>query len=128
MLLSFVIVMISRHDSFHTIITITITIMIILMAMTRMMVIMKCHLQSHCPIMNHWHPLCNFKPTIVTTITTITPLLYSYQWYSTRKYINNMNNHNNISVEDFIYNHALMCGRDGAVKQWLGQYGAAKAC
>lgn len=33
-----------------------------------------------------------------------------------------------ISVEELIYNHALTCGRDGAVKQLLGQHDAARAC
>jgi len=32
------------------------------------------------------------------------------------------------SVEELIYNHALASGRDGAVKQLLGQYEAARAC
>eukprot|EP00586_Coscinodiscus_wailesii_P000427 CAMPEP_0172488052 /NCGR_PEP_ID=MMETSP1066-20121228/17403_1 /TAXON_ID=671091 /ORGANISM="Coscinodiscus wailesii, Strain CCMP2513" /LENGTH=895 /DNA_ID=CAMNT_0013255033 /DNA_START=317 /DNA_END=3004 /DNA_ORIENTATION=+ len=32
------------------------------------------------------------------------------------------------SVEELIYNHSLSCGRDGAVKQLLGQYDAARAC
>lgn len=31
-------------------------------------------------------------------------------------------------VEELIYNHALSCGRDGAVKQLLGQFEAARAC
>mmetsp|Transcript_28615 Transcript_28615/g.42331 ORF Transcript_28615/g.42331 Transcript_28615/m.42331 type:complete len:1152 (-) Transcript_28615:256-3711(-) len=33
-----------------------------------------------------------------------------------------------VSVEELIYNHALACGRDGAVKQLLGQYDAARTC
>ncbi len=32
------------------------------------------------------------------------------------------------SVEELIYNHSLGAGRDGAVKQLLGQYEAARAC
>ena len=32
------------------------------------------------------------------------------------------------SVEELIYNHSLACGRDGAVKQLLGQYDAARSC
>ena len=32
------------------------------------------------------------------------------------------------SVEELIYNHALASGRDGAVKQLLGQYEAARSC
>ena len=35
---------------------------------------------------------------------------------------------NIVGVEELIYNHALVCGRDGAVKQLLSQYDAAKAC
>jgi serine/threonine-protein kinase ULK2 len=31
-------------------------------------------------------------------------------------------------VEELIYNHSLACGKDGAVKQLLGQYEAARAC
>eukprot|EP00542_Grammatophora_oceanica_P010541 CAMPEP_0194037636 /NCGR_PEP_ID=MMETSP0009_2-20130614/9976_1 /TAXON_ID=210454 /ORGANISM="Grammatophora oceanica, Strain CCMP 410" /LENGTH=974 /DNA_ID=CAMNT_0038679879 /DNA_START=117 /DNA_END=3041 /DNA_ORIENTATION=- len=31
-------------------------------------------------------------------------------------------------VEELIYNHSLACGRDGAVKQLLGQYDAARSC
>ena len=31
-------------------------------------------------------------------------------------------------VEELIYNHALTCGREGAVKQLLGQFEAARAC
>ena len=31
-------------------------------------------------------------------------------------------------VEELIYNHALNCGREGAVKQLLGQFDAARAC
>eukprot|EP00540_Astrosyne_radiata_P000215 CAMPEP_0116869670 /NCGR_PEP_ID=MMETSP0418-20121206/27886_1 /TAXON_ID=1158023 /ORGANISM="Astrosyne radiata, Strain 13vi08-1A" /LENGTH=894 /DNA_ID=CAMNT_0004505787 /DNA_START=59 /DNA_END=2743 /DNA_ORIENTATION=+ len=33
-----------------------------------------------------------------------------------------------LSVEELIYNHALACGRDGAVKQLLGQHDAARSC
>jgi len=33
-----------------------------------------------------------------------------------------------VSVEELIYNHSLACGRDGAVKQLLGQYDAARSC
>jgi len=32
------------------------------------------------------------------------------------------------SVEELIYNHSLAAGRDGAVKQLLGQYEAARTC
>jgi len=32
------------------------------------------------------------------------------------------------SVEELIYNHSLACGRDGAVKQLLGQHEAARSC
>jgi hypothetical protein len=32
------------------------------------------------------------------------------------------------SVEELIYNHSLAAGRDGAVKQLLGQYEAARSC
>ena len=35
---------------------------------------------------------------------------------------------NTVSVEELIYNHALASGRDGAVKQLLGQYEAARSC
>lgn len=31
-------------------------------------------------------------------------------------------------VEELIYNHSLACGKEGAVKQLLGQYEAARAC
>jgi len=33
-----------------------------------------------------------------------------------------------VGVEELIYNHSLACGRDGAVKQLLGQLDAARAC
>jgi len=33
-----------------------------------------------------------------------------------------------VTVEELIYNHALTCGRDGAVKQLLGQNDAARSC
>lgn len=32
------------------------------------------------------------------------------------------------SVEELVYNHSLALGRDGAVKQLLGQYDAARSC
>ena len=32
------------------------------------------------------------------------------------------------NVEELIYNHSLACGRDGAVKQLLGQHEAARSC
>ena len=32
------------------------------------------------------------------------------------------------NVEELIYNHSLTCGKDGAVKQLLGQFEAARAC
>jgi hypothetical protein len=32
------------------------------------------------------------------------------------------------TVEELLYNHSLACGRDGAVKQLLGQHEAARAC
>jgi len=32
------------------------------------------------------------------------------------------------SVEELIYNHSLACGKDGAVKQLLGQYENARSC
>jgi len=32
------------------------------------------------------------------------------------------------SVEELIYNHSLACGKDGAVKQLLGQYETARSC
>jgi len=35
---------------------------------------------------------------------------------------------NTMCVEELIYNHALASGRDGAVKQLLGQYEAARSC
>ena len=35
---------------------------------------------------------------------------------------------NTVSIEELIYNHALASGRDGAVKQLLGQYEAARSC
>ena len=35
---------------------------------------------------------------------------------------------NTVSVEELIYNHALASGRDGAVKQLLGQYEVARSC
>lgn len=31
-------------------------------------------------------------------------------------------------VEELIYNHALSCGREGAVKQLLGQFESSRAC
>ena len=40
----------------------------------------------------------------------------------------NKRNCNRFSVEDLIYNHFLTVGRDGAVKQLLGQYVAAQSC
>ncbi len=33
-----------------------------------------------------------------------------------------------VSVEELIYNHSLACGKDGAVKQLLGQYETARSC
>jgi len=33
-----------------------------------------------------------------------------------------------VKVEELIYNHSLACGRDGAVKQLLGHYEAARSC
>jgi len=33
-----------------------------------------------------------------------------------------------VSVEELIYNHSLACGKDGAVKQLLGQYETARQC
>eukprot|EP00538_Stauroneis_constricta_P000225 CAMPEP_0119562238 /NCGR_PEP_ID=MMETSP1352-20130426/19843_1 /TAXON_ID=265584 /ORGANISM="Stauroneis constricta, Strain CCMP1120" /LENGTH=1031 /DNA_ID=CAMNT_0007610597 /DNA_START=126 /DNA_END=3221 /DNA_ORIENTATION=- len=33
-----------------------------------------------------------------------------------------------LSVEELIYNHSLACGREGAVKQLLGQHDAARSC
>jgi serine/threonine-protein kinase ULK/ATG1 len=33
-----------------------------------------------------------------------------------------------IDVNELIYNHSLACGRDGAVKQLLGQYELARSC
>uniref|UniRef100_A0A6U6DJ44 Protein kinase domain-containing protein n=1 Tax=Odontella aurita TaxID=265563 RepID=A0A6U6DJ44_9STRA len=33
-----------------------------------------------------------------------------------------------LTVEELIYNHSLTCGRDGAVKQLLGQHEAARSC
>jgi serine/threonine-protein kinase ULK/ATG1 len=33
-----------------------------------------------------------------------------------------------MSVEELIYNHSLACGKDGAVKQLLGQYENARSC
>lgn len=33
-----------------------------------------------------------------------------------------------VTVEELIYNHSLTCGRDGAVKQLLGQHEAARSC
>lgn len=35
---------------------------------------------------------------------------------------------NVVSVEELIYNHSLACGKDGAVKQLLGQYENARSC
>jgi hypothetical protein len=32
------------------------------------------------------------------------------------------------SVEELIYNHSLACGKDGAVKQLLGQFDNARSC
>ncbi len=32
------------------------------------------------------------------------------------------------NVEELIYNHSLVCGREGAVKQLLGQHEASRAC
>jgi len=40
----------------------------------------------------------------------------------------NLSGSDALSAEELIYNHSLMCGRDGAVKQLLGQYESAKAC
>jgi len=39
-----------------------------------------------------------------------------------------LDQHRILSVEEIVYNHSLSCGRDGAVKQLLGQYDAARAC
>lgn len=36
--------------------------------------------------------------------------------------------YNIVKVEELIYNHSLACGRDGAVKQLLGHYEAARSC
>jgi hypothetical protein len=49
---------------------------------------------------------------------------------STNSSGNKEGNHtpNTVSVEELIYNHALASGRDGAVKQLLGQYEAARSC
>lgn len=33
-----------------------------------------------------------------------------------------------VSVEELVYNHSLACGREGAVKQLLGQHEAARSC
>lgn len=33
-----------------------------------------------------------------------------------------------MTVEELIYNHSLACGKDGAVKQLLGQYDNARSC
>lgn len=33
-----------------------------------------------------------------------------------------------LTVEELIYNHSLACGKDGAVKQLLGQYENARSC
>lgn len=33
-----------------------------------------------------------------------------------------------LSVEELIYNHSLACGRDGVVRQLLGQYDTARLC
>jgi hypothetical protein len=33
-----------------------------------------------------------------------------------------------VTVEELIYNHALTCGREGAVKQLLGQHEASRTC
>jgi hypothetical protein len=33
-----------------------------------------------------------------------------------------------VCVQELIYNHSLKCGRDGAVKQLLGHYDAARSC
>jgi hypothetical protein len=33
-----------------------------------------------------------------------------------------------VSVRELIFNHSLACGRDGAVKQLLGQYDASRSC
>jgi Protein kinase domain/Domain of unknown function (DUF3543) len=33
-----------------------------------------------------------------------------------------------VSVKELIFNHSLACGRDGAVKQLLGQYDASRSC
>jgi hypothetical protein len=33
-----------------------------------------------------------------------------------------------VCVEELIYNHSLKCGREGAVKQILGHYDAARSC
>lgn len=33
-----------------------------------------------------------------------------------------------LSAEELIYNHSLTCGRDGAVKQLLGQHEASRSC
>ena len=33
-----------------------------------------------------------------------------------------------ICVEELIYNHSLKCGREGAIKQIVGNYGAARSC
>jgi hypothetical protein len=33
-----------------------------------------------------------------------------------------------ICVEELIYNHSLKCGHEGAIKQVVGNYGAARSC
>ncbi len=33
-----------------------------------------------------------------------------------------------LSVEELVYNHSLACGKDGAIKQLLGQYETARSC
>ena len=40
----------------------------------------------------------------------------------------NQNDNSVVSVEELIYIHFLACGRDGAVKQLLGQYDTARSC
>jgi len=52
-----------------------------------------------------------------------TPALVSISSDST-----NINPTNTPKVEELIYNHSLACGRDGAVKQLLGQNEVARSC
>mmetsp|Transcript_2451 Transcript_2451/g.3258 ORF Transcript_2451/g.3258 Transcript_2451/m.3258 type:complete len:896 (+) Transcript_2451:713-3400(+) len=55
--------------------------------------------------------------------TEVAKLTNTIEQTEENKNVNSVTN-----LEELIYNHSLACGRDGAVKQLLGQYEAARAC